>query len=150
MEGRPRDKATDLRRPVFAVVLATLAAALVVGCGSPPESAIALQSPVEATLAYFQLMNTGNMALAAVRWVPGSPGTSWRDAPPRNVFQNVHCRPGPRLEGGVGDTATDASVSCEFDIQQMWGGFSEGHWQWGVFLRRQPPGPWLIYAWGQG
>ena len=104
---------------------------------------------VGAMLAYFKLMNQGNIALAAERWVPGSAGASWRDVPPANFFQNVRCQPGQRHDGGVGDTPTDAGVACEFDIRQDWGGFSAGYWQWGVSLRRQPPGPWLIYDWGQ-
>jgi hypothetical protein len=127
-----------------------LSAVLVAACGNEPAPTIAAESPVDAALATFRALNTGEMSLAAAHWVPGRGGRVGQDVPPRDVFQNVQCRPGQRHDGGVGDTATDAGVSCEFDIREMWGGFSAGHWEWGVFLRRQPPGPWLIYDWGQG
>jgi hypothetical protein len=127
-----------------------LSAVLVAGCGNETAPTIAAESPVDAALATFQALNTGDMSLAAAHWVPGRGDRVGQDVPPRDVFQNVQCRPGQRHDGGVGDTATDAGVSCEFDIREMWGGFTAGHWEWGVFLRRQPPGPWLVYDWGLG
>ena len=140
--GRIRDLAV-------ALVIATVAACTATPSGAPPATA-ALESPVSVALAIFDAMNRGEMSRAASYWAPEVRGHFAQSVPPPNVFQNVTCRPGPRYNGQMGDTDTDAGVSCEFDIRESWGGFDAGHWQWGVSLRRTAPEPWLIYSWGQG
>lgn len=132
----------------FSFVIGAMAACTASPSSSPAVTA--LESPVSVALAIFDAMNSGEMSLAASYWTPEDRGHFAQSVPPPNVFQNVTCRPGQRYDGELGDTDTDAGVSCEFDMREAWSGFEAGHWQWGVSLRRQAPGPWLIYSWGQG
>ena len=134
------------RISAIAVVLGI--AACTAGPTSTPVRSLA--SPVAVARALFDAMNRGDMSLAASYWAPDASGRFARNVPPPNEFQNVTCHSGPRFNGEPGDTDTDAGVSCEFEIREMWGGFEAGHSQWGVFLRRQAPGPWQLYEWGQG
>jgi hypothetical protein len=122
----------------------------VAGCGTGPAPTVAVQSPVDTAIASFQALNNGDMALADAHWEPDRLGAGSEDPPPHGDFQNLECRSASGAYGEPLDTATTASVACTFTIREVWDGFSPGFYGWGVYMRRQPPGPWLIYDEGQG
>jgi hypothetical protein len=144
----------DLRRtPATARLTSVLLFVLgvtVVGCGSGTAPTVAVQSPVETVYAFFKALNSGDVQLADVHLAPDSMLPRGGDAPPRDFFANLTCKPGSGADAGTSVTAVWAVVACQFDATQDWSGFSAGHYGWGVQLHRQPPGPWLVYDWGQG
>ena len=140
-------------RPVDATTkwLSVLALAIglaVAGCGIGPAPTVAVQSPVDTVYAFFKALNTGDMRLAGAFLAPRSAVTLGWDAPPRDEFANLSCRPGSEFNSEIVDSATKAVLACEFDIREDWGGFSAGHHPWGVWLERQSPRPWLVHDWG--
>jgi hypothetical protein len=129
-------------------LVAVLALGMLAGTvGSDPT--VAEQTPLGASYGYFAALNGANPLSAEGYLAPDSKladgGVSLLDG-----FENVQCRPASESNAEITDTGTRAVVVCEFDIREDWGGFSAGHYHWGVLLERQPPGPWLIYDWGQG
>jgi hypothetical protein len=121
----------------------------VAGCGSGPAATVAVQSPVDTVHAFFKALNSGDIQLANAHLAPDSMLQPGLDAPPRNLFGGLVCRPGSEFNSDIVDSATRAVVACEFDIREGWGGFSAIHYNWGVWLERQAPGPWLVHDWGQ-
>ena len=71
------------------------------------------------------------------------------DTPNPAEMQHLHCLPASAFRA-YRDTATTALVVCEFDVREDWGGFAAGGYLWTVSLQRQPPGPWLVYNYGEG
>ena len=91
-------------------------------------------------------MGNGDQALMNTYLVSERQADFRGDPPPADEFQNLHCRP----TSDYVNTATAVVVACEFDVREVWGGFSAGHCPWTVSLQRQPPGPWLIDNYGAG
>jgi hypothetical protein len=118
------------------------------GCGSAPAATVAVESPVDTAYAYFQAIKDDNVQLIVAHLTPDSgERAAWADPidgpPPRDEVQDVECK----LNS---ETATDAVVGCSFNVREGWSGFSAGPYGWGLEMRRQSPGPWLIYDQGQG
>jgi hypothetical protein len=142
-----RRRSPSLRIVLVAVVVVTVgvagdAWALRAPRRSGPLPTIAIQSPVQTTLAWFSAVNHRNMPLALAHFVPvdrhAMEWSSW--GPP---FRHVRCEL-------VTETATSAGVGCWFDaITDPEAGMS-GDSGWGVDLQREPSGRWLITDYGQG
>ena len=135
------------RRSIRPIVLLAVAM-LVATCGADPT--VEGQTPLGATYGYFQALNEGNWLAANGFLAPGSMLPADDSAAPFDEFENVRCRPASDLNPELVDTDNVAFVYCEFDVGEFWSGFSPGHYGWGIELHRQPPGPWLVYDWGQG
>lgn len=130
------------------IVVTILLSAIVGGCGIGSAPTVAVQSPVDTVYAFFKALNSGDVQLADAHLAPDSMLPRGGDAPPRDLFANLTCRPGSQVNSDIVDSATRAVVACEFDVREDWSGFSAGHYGWGVWLERQPPGPWLVHDWG--
>lgn len=128
------------------IAIAVLSSVFVAGCGSGPAPTVAAQSPVDTAYSFLQAMGNGDQALMNTYLVPERRTGVLSDPPPGDEFQNLHCRP----TSDYVNTATAVVVACEFDVREVWGGFSAGHYPWTVSLQRQPPGPWLIDNYGAG
>jgi hypothetical protein len=117
------------------------------------DPTLAALSPADTAEAFFSALNNRNLELAASYLEPDRRGV-WLGAelPPRDEFQNVRCR--PASESGwpqVLDTLTKAVVACTYYVREDWGGFQRGPQEsraWGLWLRRELSGPWLIADWG--
>lgn len=131
------------------IVVATLLSAIVGGCGTGSTPTVAVRSPVDTVYAFFKLLNSGDMQLSDAYLASDSMLSRDGDAPPSDLFSKLSCRPGSEFNSDIVDSATRAVVACEFDVREDWSGFSATHYNWGVWLERQPPGPWLIHDWGQ-
>jgi len=94
-------------------------------------------------------MGEGDLGLVNSYLVPERRWIDWPDRPPRNVLENVQCRLRPETSAPTAGPLTNAVAVCQFDVLEDWSGFSAGHVDpWGVWLRRAPSGPWLVYDWG--
>ncbi|MGB8197945.1 MAG: hypothetical protein WCF25_13160 [Acidimicrobiales bacterium] len=108
--------------------------------GSP--SAIAVESPVRTTEAWFAAVNARDMTLAKAHFAPASRDqmnwSSWGQP-----FINLHCS----LKR---HNRMNAEVLCTFDDQNDPStGMSDVDF-WTVELTRAHDGPWLIINYGQG
>lgn len=121
----------------------------VAGCASGAAATVAVQSPVDTVYSFFKALNGGDVRSADAYLAPDSMLGRGGGAP-HDFYANLTCKPGAGSDPGSTDTATVAIVACEFDAREDWGGFSSGHYVWGVELHRHPPGGWLVYDWGQG
>lgn len=153
MEGQAGT--TKQNRPVLVVVVVLLFAIAATGviwsvhyyqsrphfqAGNLPT--IAVQSPLHTTEAWFAAVNAHNMPLAEAHFAPRARDqmewSSW--GPP---FQHLHCK----LSS---ENSTSAVVGCTFKaIYDPDAGMS-GDSAWGVSLRKQSSGRWLITNYGQG
>jgi hypothetical protein len=104
---------------------------------------VAVQSPVDTAYAWFRAIDDGDGPLVMAQFASDAPGRSGWDGPPSDIFQQVRCQ----LNS---ETATAATVACSFTVREDWSGFPAGNFSMGVEMVRQPPGPWLIYDYGQG
>lgn len=150
----------DLRlvaaRARFASLLVFGLGLAVAGCGNGPIPSVAAQSPsptvrspADTASDFLQAMGAGDQARMNADLVPARQIIDWQDRPARNVFDHVQCRPGSQISSELVDTPINAVVVCEFVVLEDWGGFSASHVDpWGVWLRREAPGPWLVYDWG--
>jgi hypothetical protein len=109
---------------------------------------VAVQSPVDTVYSFFKALNSGDTRLADAYLSADSMLPRGGDAPPNDEFENLTCHPASAANPDIVDTDTRAVVACEFDIREDWSGFSAMHYGWGVWLERQPPGPWLVHDWG--
>jgi hypothetical protein len=149
--GSVTSQSTRSRKPPLRIVLVAFVVVIVGVSGAwalraprreGPLPTIAIQSPVQSTLAWFSAVNHRNMPLALAHFVPvdrqAMEWSSW--GPP---FRHLRCEL-------VTATATRAWVGCSFDaITDPEAGMS-GDSGWGVDLQRQPSGRWLITDYGQG
>jgi hypothetical protein len=147
--GVKKDQQHNSRRLLPGGLAAVLVlSSLVAGCGRGPAPTVAVQSPVDTVYAFFRALNSGDMQLVDAHLAPDSMLPLEGGAPPRDLFANVTCRLGSQVTSDIVDSDTRAVVACEFDVRDYWSGFSAGHHGWGVWLEREPPGPWLIHDWG--
>ena len=140
----------------FAAVLVLGLGLAVAGCGTGLSPSVAAQSPsptvrspADTASDFLQAMGAGDQARMNADLVPARQVTDWHDRPARNVIDHVQCRPRSQISSELVDTPTNAVVVCDFDVLDDWSGFLAGHVDpWGVWLRREAPGPWLVYDWG--
>lgn len=115
------------------------------GCGGGAAPSIGTKSPLDTAYAYFQAFNEVNLTLVNAYKMPEGRTQDWGmdGAPPPGFFGNVSCTQ-------VSQTATDAEVGCSVTVEEGWNGFTAGPQGWGLDMKRQGAGPWLIYDEGVG
>ncbi len=125
------------------IVGAMLLSAVLSGCGSGAGPTVAVQSPVDTVYAWFAAINADDVPLIQAHFANPDLARSWARGAPHGNFPNVRCRL-------TSQASTTAVVNCTFEVRETWGGMMAGGSGWGVYLERQPPGPWLINNYGQG
>lgn len=120
------------------VLTVGLLALLLAGCSVAPPPSVAVRSPVDTAQAWFKSINDHDMALAAAHFTPTTRAMmQWNDFGSVS-FSHVRCSPQSRSE-------RTASVTCTFTPHAPAGDQLLADRFWTVYMRRQPPGPWLIY-----
>jgi hypothetical protein len=92
MDRGPAPTRTKTR--LSSIAVAILLAAFVGGCGTGPAATAAVQSPVDTVYTFFKALNSGDMQLADAHLALDSVLPRGGDAPPRNLYANLSCRPG--------------------------------------------------------
>jgi len=111
------------------------------GCSSGPLPTVAFQAPTETAYSWFQAINDHNEPLALAHFTAASRAAmAWSDFGAIS-FTNVNCHL-------VAQTSTAAEVACTFSENAPPGDQADAGWT--ISMERQPPGPWLIYNYGQG
>ena len=99
-------------------------------------------------VSWFAAVNRKDRTAALAHLAPGSAGIGdWGTAPASwPTFSSVECKDEPEA---TSDATSDARVHCDFHESDAPSVGQPSSW-WDVYLRRQPDGRWLIYAYGQG
>lgn len=129
----------------LAAVLAVAGCAAGQTQGASPS---AFDTPTAAAVSWFAAVNRKDRAAALAHFTPGSTRTGdWGTGPATwPTFASVECKDETE---GAGDATGDARVHCDFRESGAPSAGQPSSW-WDVYLRRQPDGRWLIYAYGQG
>jgi hypothetical protein len=115
-----------------------------VGCSSASRSLphVAVQPPINTALSWFRSINEHNMPLALAHFVPKDrQQMEWSDFGSAS-FSEIRCQL-------VSQEKTTSEVDCTFHVPNP-SPDMRGVTFWDIYMQREPPGPWLINAYGQG